>query len=78
MLPIPVALAAFAAAAPAFAADARCDVFPDARAQAQCACALRLGAKLTQVDDRWRVVYVRRHQERYCHNEVAKQFAAPK
>ena len=72
------AAAAALCAGPALAAEPKCDVFSGAREQAQCACALRVGGHLSQVNDRWRVVYVRRHQERFCHNEVEKQFAAPK
>ena len=64
------ALAALLAMEPASAHDRRCDVFPDARERAQCACALQLGGWVTEVQGRWRVIYPRRHQERFCHNKV--------
>ena len=64
------ALAAVLAAGPARASVQKCDVFPEGRERAQCACALQVGGWVTKVHDRWRVVYVRRHQERYCHDKV--------
>ena len=73
---VAVALAAFLAEQAS--ADApKCDVFPSAQARAQCACALQLGGWITKVQDRWRVIYVRRHQERYCHDKLDSRRAAP-
>ncbi|MGO9419094.1 hypothetical protein [Roseiarcus sp.] len=71
------ALAALLFAGPAWAANSKCDVFPDARERAQCACALQLGGWVTRVHDRWRVIYVRRHQERACHNKVQREWGSP-
>ncbi len=71
------ALAALLFIAPAQARDARCDVFADARERAQCACALRLGGWVTKVQGRWRVIYPRRHQERYCHNKARNEGPSP-
>jgi hypothetical protein len=72
------ALAALLLAAPAAARDSRCDVFPDGRDRAQCACALQLGGWVTEVHGRWRVIYPRRHQERFCHNKVLNEEASPR
>ena len=72
-----VAALGFVLPEPARADASRCAVFPSAQERAQCACALRLGGWLTKVQDRWRVVYVRRHQERYCHDKLDSRRAAP-
>jgi hypothetical protein len=65
-----VASAAIVFAESAWAHDPRCDVFPNPRERARCVCALRLGGWVTEVHNRWRVIYVRRHQERYCYGRV--------
>jgi hypothetical protein len=50
--------------------DPRCNVFQSAQDRAGCRCALRLGGWVTEVQGRWRWIYPRRHQERYCHGQV--------
>lgn len=67
---LPGTLLACVLVAPASARDRKCDVFPPGKERAQCVCALQLGGRVTEVHNRWRVIYPRRHQERYCHNKV--------
>jgi len=50
--------------------DRKCSVFATAKDRARCACALEQGGWVTKVQGRWRWIYPRRHQERYCHGRV--------
>lgn len=54
----------------AYDIDPRCKVFPSPPDREQCSCALRLGGWVTEVGGRWRWIYPRRHQERFCHGRV--------
>jgi hypothetical protein len=46
--------------------EPKCDVFSTATERGRCACALQHGARITEVQGRWRWIYPRRHQERHC------------
>jgi len=52
--------------------DPRCKVFLSVQDRAGCACALAQGGWVTKVDDRWRWIYPKRHQERHCHGQLRK------
>ena len=58
--------------------DHRCNVFPSPEDRAGCACALEQGGWVTKVDDRWRWIYPKRHQERHCHRQLRKDGGALK
>jgi len=45
----------------------KCEVFSSARDRARCVCALEQGGRVTEVHDKWRCIYPRRHKERHCH-----------
>jgi len=46
--------------------EPKCEVFSTATERARCACALQHGARITEVQGRWRWIYPRYHHEHHC------------